>query len=308
LARLVHDPASAALIEVPTVDVDSEQIVLAEDATIPAVPVVTDEEPPLEAAVTSGIETMPGLQPPEAPRSRLPVWLIVGGAALVVVASGLVYLFRGGSGEGPPTPTPVPAMVVPTPLPPSPTPADEELRDRVSELAAAEVARREEELRQRLEEEFPTPTPQPATETPTETPTDTPTPTETPTALPPTPTPVPATPTPIPDTPTPSVREGDIVDMGPGVIRPEVIYTVNPEYPRIALRRRIEGEVQAEALVGPDGRVEEVRILEVSNAGVGFDTATEEAVVQWRYKPATKNGVPVRMWVQIFVPFQYGSQ
>jgi protein TonB len=171
-------------------------------------------------------------------------------------------------------------------------------------LAAAEVARREDDLRRRLEEEFPTPTPLPPTETPvpTDTPTETPVPTDTPTE-----TPVPPTATPIPSTPTPSVREGEIVTIGPGVIPPVVIHRVPPEYPRIALRQRIEGVVEAEALVGPDGRVEEVRILEVSHGGVGFDEATEEAVLQWRYKPATKHGVKVRTWVQIHVPFQYGN-
>ena len=32
---------------------------------------------------------------------------------------------------------------------------------------------------------------------------------------------------------------------------------------------------------------------------MGFETATEEAVRQWRYRPPTKNGVKVRVWVQI---------
>ena len=93
--------------------------------------------------------------------------------------------------------------------------------------------------------------------------------------------------------------------MGPGVTPPALIDRVDPRYPRIAERVRVNGDVQAEALVGIDGRVEEVRILEGSHSGVGFEDATEEAVLQWRYKPATKNGVRVRMWVQIRVPFRY---
>jgi len=86
---------------------------------------------------------------------------------------------------------------------------------------------------------------------------------------------------------------------------PVVLDRVDPKYPRIAERIRVDGDVEAEALVGPDGSVEEVRILRTSHTNVGFEDATEEAVLQWRYKPATKNGVKVRMWVQIRVPFRY---
>ena len=67
---------------------------------------------------------------------------------------------------------------------------------------------------------------------------------------------------------------------------------------------RVEGSVEAQVLVGIDGTVEQVRIIDVSRKGVGFEKATEEAIKNWRYKPATKNGVKVRMWVPIRVPFK----
>jgi TonB family protein len=47
-----------------------------------------------------------------------------------------------------------------------------------------------------------------------------------------------------------------------------------------------------------------VRITNVSRKNVGFEKATEQAILKWRYKPATKKGVKVRMWVTIRVPFQ----
>jgi TonB family protein len=37
---------------------------------------------------------------------------------------------------------------------------------------------------------------------------------------------------------------------------------------------------------------------------MGFETESEKAVRKWRYKPATKNGVKVRMWVTIRIPFK----
>jgi protein TonB len=97
------------------------------------------------------------------------------------------------------------------------------------------------------------------------------------------------------------VNEGDIVQPGPGVVAPVLLHRVNPEYPPIAQRAGISGEVVAQLLVGIDGRVEEVQIVEVSQPGVGFERATEDAVRQWRYRPATKHGVKVRAWVRITV-------
>jgi TonB family protein len=299
VSRLVQNPEHAALIDMTAVDEVPEAVAVADDETPPVPPVVA------EAAVEVPVEGEPDIEGADRLRSRRSLWLLVGGVVLVALIAGAIYLWRDGTSGQAPTPTPVPVIVMPTRPPPTATPTDEELRDRVGELAAVEVARREDELRRRLEDEFPTPTPAPPTETPTETPTVTETPTDTPTPRPPTPTPAPPTATPILATPTPLVREGETVTMGPGVTPPVVLDRVDPKYPRIAERVRVNGDVQAEALVGPDGTVEEVRILEVSHANVGFEDATEEAVLQWRYKPATKNGVKVRMWVQIRVPFRY---
>ena len=111
--------------------------------------------------------------------------------------------------------------------------------------------------------------------------------------------------TPIPPTATPSVREGDIVVRGPGVVVPVVIYQEQPAYPPMAQRIRATGLVEAEALIGTDGSVEEVRITRVEGRNVGFEKATEDAIRKWRYKPATKDGIKVRMWITIRVPFRF---
>ena len=231
-------------------------------------------------------------------------WLwIVGAVVVLALVAGWWFLMGPGSGAGggdsQPTPVPQAAALVQSPTPQAGAAdglMDEaELLERAREVASAEMAKQEQELRDRLEKEFPTPTPLPPTETPTETPT--PSPTATP--RPPTPTRVPPTATPIPMTPTPVVNEGDIVDPGPGVVAPVLLHRVNPKYPPIAQRAGISGEVIAELLVGIDGKVEDVRIVEVTHEGVGFERATEDAVRQWRYRPPTKNGVKVRTWVRI---------
>jgi TonB family protein len=233
------------------------------------------------------------------------LWMALGASAVVLAAAGGWFFFGRKGPESSPSARAVPITIAATETPtPEPTVglmSDQELIERAREVAAAEITKQEEELRKRLEEEFPTPTPIPPTPTPTDTPTplptDTPTPTLTPTSPPP-------TATPIPPTPTPSVREGDIVVPGPGVNPPVMIYREPPRYPPAAERMGASGVVAAEALVGINGVVEEVRITKVEGRNFGFEKATEEAIYKWRYKPATKGGVKVRVWVTIRVPFR----
>jgi TonB family protein len=236
------------------------------------------------------------------------LWLLVGGLAVILAGAGWWFFFGHDkfSGSRPSASAiPVAAAVTtetPTPEPTATLMSDQELIEQAREVAAEEITRQEEELRRRLEDEFPTPTPIPPTPTPTDT--ETPLPTETPTPAPTdTPTPVPPTATPIPPTATPSVREGDIVVRGPGVVPPVVIFQEEPEYPPMAERMRETGLVEAEALIGIDGSVEQVRITRVEGRNLGFEKATEDAIREWRYRPATKDGVRVRMWMTIRVPF-----
>ena len=66
-----------------------------------------------------------------------------------------------------------------------------------------------------------------------------------------------------------------------------------------------EAVVEIEALVGINGEVEDTRIISIDNRGFGFEEATVDAIKKWRYRPATKLGVKVRMWVTIRVPFNF---
>lgn len=241
--------------------------------------------------------------------------LFVAGAGALVVVVGLLYLVFGrGGGESPPAPTPIP--VVAEPLTETPTPGEgvsSELSEMVRQQAEAMMAEREEDLRRSLEAQFPTPTPatQPTVAPvapPTVTPTSVP---MTPTAVatvPPAPTAVATraqpTATPVPATPTPTVREGDIVAPGPGVVQPQLVKRVEPRIPPAARSLRAASEVQLQLLVGIDGSVEEVRILKVDRPGVGFEKSSEDAVRQWRYEPATKDGVKVRMWIAVRILFK----
>lgn len=64
--------------------------------------------------------------------------------------------------------------------------------------------------------------------------------------------------------------------------RPEALIEVRPGYPREALEQRVEGYVELELTVTPEGRVGEVSVLASEPPGV-FEAAALDAVSRWRY-------------------------
>lgn len=70
---------------------------------------------------------------------------------------------------------------------------------------------------------------------------------------------------------------------------PRLIERVAPEYPAIARQRRIEGWVELEYVVGADGRVIDVRVLDSHPTRV-FEAAAERALRRWRFEPAVGDG------------------
>lgn len=78
--------------------------------------------------------------------------------------------------------------------------------------------------------------------------------------------------------------------------------TFQPEYPVGKLRLEIEGNVTVRVLIGTDGRVRQVQVLRATDPD--FARATEkQALKAWRFKPATRDGLPVEDWQTLTVRF-----
>jgi TonB family protein len=121
-----------------------------------------------------------------------------------------------------------------------------------------------------------------------------------------TPTPEPtATPTATPPPTPPPLQPGALVNINDaGVIAPQVVRSPNPSYPPIALRQRVEGTVELQALVDENGRVVEVQIISGMGGKSGLDEAAVDSVKRRRYKPAAKEGIPVKVWIPVRVQFK----
>jgi protein TonB len=81
------------------------------------------------------------------------------------------------------------------------------------------------------------------------------------------------------------------------------VETRPPIYPPRCLRMGIEGTVRVRVLVGENGRPQEVTIGKSSGESA-LDESAMEAVRQWRFEPARRNGKPVRAWAIIPVEFK----
>jgi TonB family protein len=108
-----------------------------------------------------------------------------------------------------------------------------------------------------------------------------------------------APPPPPPPPPPPGWAQGAI-RVGGNVHAPTKTKHVNPEYPAIAQSARVQGVVIIEAIVGPDGRVLDQRILRSIPL---LDQAALDAVKQWEFTPTLLNGAPVPIIMTVTVQF-----
>jgi periplasmic protein TonB len=89
---------------------------------------------------------------------------------------------------------------------------------------------------------------------------------------------------------------------GSGITPPTLLREVKPDYTEEARRRSLEGDVVLEIVVRRDGSVGDVKILQ--GLGGGLDARAADAVRQWRFSPAQKQGVPVDVVVEVAVEFK----
>jgi periplasmic protein TonB len=95
---------------------------------------------------------------------------------------------------------------------------------------------------------------------------------------------------------------GGAYRVGGGVSAPRTLYAPDPEYSEEARKAKYQGVVVLWVVVGPDGRVHDMRVARP--LGLGLDEKALEAVKQWRFEPARKDGQAVAVQVNIEVNFR----
>jgi TonB family protein len=95
---------------------------------------------------------------------------------------------------------------------------------------------------------------------------------------------------------------GRWVRIEPPIVAPVVATRVEPAYPDDYRRARVSGLVILEAAISETGTVEAVGVLK--SLAPGLDMAAVNAVRQWKFKPATRDGKPVPVLFNLTINFK----
>ncbi|HKF01655.1 MAG TPA: TonB family protein [Candidatus Sulfotelmatobacter sp.] len=88
----------------------------------------------------------------------------------------------------------------------------------------------------------------------------------------------------------------------PDLSQPMATRKVDPAYPLQLMRQNVTGTVILYAVIHADGSVGNVRVLR--GVDERLDHFASDAVAQWKFDPATKNGVPVEVEATFQIPFK----
>ena len=98
-------------------------------------------------------------------------------------------------------------------------------------------------------------------------------------------------------------RGGGPLRVGGDIRPPAKLRHVNPEYPDLAKRAGIRGEVVLECLIDASGRIADLRVL---SGHPLLAPAAVNAVSRWLYTPTLLNGVAVPVLLTVTVRFNLG--
>jgi TonB family protein len=102
----------------------------------------------------------------------------------------------------------------------------------------------------------------------------------------------------------PMVR-GDVIPPGaPRSTPPRLLSRPEPQYPDRARRRQVESDVLLLVLVDENGRVVRAIVKRTDDvARLGFNEAARRAAFRTTFNPASRDGLPGKMWTEL--PFSF---
>jgi TonB family protein len=86
---------------------------------------------------------------------------------------------------------------------------------------------------------------------------------------------------------------------------PRIIFSPDPEYSQEALDAHVNGIVALSIVVGSDGKPRDIKVTR--SLGHGLDEKALEAVREWRFQPASRDGKPVAVLIMVEVQFHQGG-
>lgn len=100
------------------------------------------------------------------------------------------------------------------------------------------------------------------------------------------------------------VLPGAIIPLKEADTPPKLIKQTRTRYPPKALTMGVEAKITVNVLISENGDVIKTAIIKGEKGSFGFNEATEKAVRQWKFSPAIKDGVKVKVWRPITIRFK----
>lgn len=98
-----------------------------------------------------------------------------------------------------------------------------------------------------------------------------------------------------------AISADQLFHVGADVTAPKATFTPEPKFTEIARYEKFQGTVVVDVIVGSDGAVHKVRL--VRPLGLGLDESAQSTIQTWRFQPATRNGQPVAVEMNVEVAF-----
>jgi len=95
---------------------------------------------------------------------------------------------------------------------------------------------------------------------------------------------------------------GGVFKVGGGISAPQPLDTPDPEYTEQARQAKTQGTCILWLIVDDQGHPRDIRV--VRGLGFGLDAKAIDAVKQWRFQPAMKDGRPVNVQISVEVGFR----
>lgn len=111
-----------------------------------------------------------------------------------------------------------------------------------------------------------------------------------------------------PDAPAQSAqpKQETVYKVGKDVSAPQITQSPDPEYSEEARKKSVQGRCVLKLVVDQQGIPRDIKVIR--SVGYGLDEKAVEAVQKWRFKPATLNGHPVSVQINVEVTFNLYKQ
>ena len=106
--------------------------------------------------------------------------------------------------------------------------------------------------------------------------------------------------------PTTDLVEAPIYAVEGDVAKPVIRHSIAPEYPEAGKEDGTTGLVVVRTVIGKDGSVRDAWVTQP--LGDAFDSAALDAIRQWQFEPATREGEAVEVYYNLTVNFQLDDE